>query len=256
MPSILVACEHWLLQYRRTWRGTLTSSILAPLLYLATLGLGLGASFDLQVQAHTQRVDYVVFVAPGLLAGWALQTAAEVSAYPVATAMRMDRTYHGMASSPVGYRGAYAGHLAFIALRVAINCAIFLAVLGALGIVTSWWAVVALFVAVLTGMSCAAPILAFSAAITRDASLTTLTRLVVTPLFLFSGIFYPVSVFPTVLQWLISVTPLWNGAELCRQLMTGHADLRPALLHLLVLGCYLLLGTVAAERMFKRRLTL
>ncbi|MEE4493223.1 ABC transporter permease [Streptomyces sp. BE230] len=256
MPSILVTSEHWLLQYRRTWRGTLTSSVLAPLLYLATLGLGIGASFDLRVEVGSRGVDYVAFVAPGLLAGWALQTAAEVSAYPVATAMRMDRTYHGMAASPLGYRGAYAGHLTFIALRITINCAIFLSVMGILGIVTSWWAIAALFVAVLTGMACGAPILAFSAAIMRDASLTTLTRLVVTPMFLFSGIFYPVTVFPTALRWVISVTPLWNGAELCRQLMTGRPDVTHTLLHLLVLGCYLLLGLVAAERVFKRRLTL
>jgi len=245
---------HWMCQYRRTWRGTLVSSFVTPLLYLLALGVGLGSLVGTTVSNSTQA-GYLAFVAPGLLAAAAVQTAYTLATFPVMSAMRWHRVYHAMMTAALGPADILCGHLAFMATRISLTCAVYVACMTALGLVATPLALLALPAAVLVGLACAAPMTALSGWLRRDGALTVLERFAVMPMFLFCGTFYPVSVTPAVLRPLVYVTPMWHGVELCRGFVAGDIRLAGAAGHTAVLFGWLLLGFVVAQRVFRRRLT-
>ena len=110
MDSVLQplrAYEHWLAQYKRVWRGTVGTSLVNPLLYLTALGVGLGTLVD-KTQNAPGGVPYLDFVAPGLLAAAAMQTAATESRWPVMGAIKWTRTYYAMIATPLTERDAFS----------------------------------------------------------------------------------------------------------------------------------------------------
>lgn len=245
------ALEFWLVGYRTVWRGTVVSGVLTPVLFLAAMGVGLGSLVD-----GAGRLDggYLLFLAPGLMAATAMQTASFESSYPVMGGIKWVRTYHAMLATPLGVADILLGHLLFVAFRVLSVSAIYLGVIAAFGAVASAWALAAVPAALLTGMAFAAPIFAFAAAHENDAGFAALERFGIVPLFLFSGTFFPVSQLPDAIQWLAYVTPLWHGVELCRALINGTAGLADSIGHVGYLVLWLAAGVAAAHVVFGRRL--
>ncbi|MGH8824473.1 MAG: ABC transporter permease, partial [Jiangellaceae bacterium] len=192
------ALAYWLTSYRRVWRGSLISGFLAPIFFLAAIGFGLGALVD--AGEGIGGVGYVAFIAPGILAAQAMQTAVTESTYPVMGAVKWQRQYHAMLAAPLGPYDVVLGHLAFILMRVAITSTTFLLVAWALGAITSPWAVLGLPVAVLCGMAYAAPVFAFAVRQEVDGGFAMLFRFVIVPMFLFSGTFFPVDQLPAWLE--------------------------------------------------------
>jgi lipooligosaccharide transport system permease protein len=250
------AFEYWLYQYRRTWRGGLATSFLSPVLYLAAMGVGIGSLVNggTAQSGELDGVSYLVFIAPGLLAANAMQTGVQEATYPVMGAIKWVRTYHGMLATPLRVVDVLLGHLLFIAMRVFLVCAIFLTVMAAFGTVESWTAVFALPAALLTGVAFAAPVAAYSATRETDAGFSGLFRFVVMPLFLFSGVFFPIDQLPDGLRTVAYLTPLWHGVDLCRSLDLGTAELWPTVAHVAYLGALAVGGTLAARHFFQRRL--
>ena len=163
MPPPLRALAYWAYQYKRTWRGSITTSFLYPVLYLAAMGVGLGSLIN--KNAHqVDHVRYLVFLAPGLLASTAMQIGGNESMYPVMGAIKWMRTYYAMLSTPLRVIDVLLGHLGWIAIRVFMVSAIYVAVMGPFGADISPLVIVAVFAAVLTGMAFAAPIAAFAPA--------------------------------------------------------------------------------------------
>ena len=247
------ALSYWLLSYRRTWRGTVFSGFLSPLLFLAAMGFGLGALIDEGGQSAL-GVPYLAFIAPGVLAAQAMQTAVGESTFPVMGAMKWQRQYHAMLAASLRVGDIVAGHLVFVALRVAIASAVFLAVAALLGALQSWWVLLALPVTVLCGMAFAAPTFAVAVRAESDMAFNVLFRFVVMPLFLFSGTFFPVSQLPGVLQPVAWVTPLWHAVEVCRSLSLGNASVLGVLAHSAYLLLWVAAGVVLAHRSFRSRL--
>ncbi len=251
-PMWLRAARYWAYQYRRTWRSSLATSFLIPVLYLAAMGVALGSL----VNAHSGGVDgftYVAYLAPGLLAGTCMQIGTNDASYPVMAAIKWVRIYLAQLATPLGVEDVLRGHLAWIATRLAIVVSIYLAVMAAFGVVYSPWAVCALPAAVLTGMAFAAPVSAFAATQDKETGFPTLYRFAIIPMFLFSGTFFPVSQLPAWLQAVAVVTPLFHGVSLCRDLTLGHvgwADLG----HAAYLGALAGVGYAAGRRTFARRL--
>lgn len=251
-PMWLRAARYWAYQYRRTWRSSVVTSFLIPVLYLAAMGIALGSLID----KHSHGVDgvsYVAFLAPGLLAGTCMQIGTNDATYPVMGAIKWMRTYLAQLAAPLGVYDVLLGHLAWIAARLAIVVSIYLAVMAAFGVVHSPWAVAALPAAVLTGIAFAAPISAFAATQDKDSSFSTLYRFAIIPMFLFSGTFFPISQLPAWLQAVAYVTPLYHGVALCRDLtlgMVGWSDLG----HAAYLLAVTLAGYAAGRRTFSRRL--
>src|ERR1700761_1320521 len=131
----------WLLTYRRTWRSTIWSSVLGPLFYLGAMGYGLGSLVDKNGTGALGGLSYVVFVAPAVLAVQAMNTGLSNSLYPVYGAMRWNALYLAARASMLRPADIYRGHLMFVALRVAMNCACFVVFMAALGLVKSAWGI-------------------------------------------------------------------------------------------------------------------
>lgn len=242
--------------YRRTWRGGLVSTILAPVFFLASMGFGLGRFVDSSGSASTALagVPYVAFLAPGLLAAQAMQTAGFASTYPIMGRIVWDRIYHGMLATPVTVPAIVAGELGWMAVRIAIVATAFLAIMAAFGIIHSPVALLALPAAVLTGMAFAAPIVAFTATRRNDSAFNAIFRFGITPLFLFSGTFFPLDQLPAVIRPVAWITPLWHGVELTRSLTLGRVDPIGALVHVGVLSAFIVAGSLAALVTFRRAL--
>ncbi len=246
----------WLTNYRRTWQGTIYSSVLNPLLYLGAMGLGLGKLVDAHSQASLGNVSYLAFLAPGLLAAGAMQTAVGESTYPILGSIKWLKTYQAAVASPLRPADLFHGHLLFTTLRLIMNTSIFLVTMAAFGAVQSGWLMAAAIVpvGVLTGLAFAAPIEAWAVTRTRDQSFAVIFRFGMIPLFLFSGTFFPISQLPAWIRPVAYATPLWHGVALCRALSLGTAGLGSALLHVAYLAAVTAAGIAAGQRTYRRRL--
>ena len=249
----LRAYEHWLAQYKRVWRGTLGTSLVNPLLYLAALGVGLGTIVD-RSQNAPAGVPYLDFIAPGLLAAAAMQTAATESSWPVLGAIKWTRTYYAMTATPLTERDVLIGHQLFVITRVLTASAAYLVVVAAFGAVNSWLGLLTIPVAVLIGTAFSMPLAAYAATTESDSSFPPIFRFVIVPMFLFSGTFFPVEQMPLAFELAAYATPIWHGVELCRGLMLGTIDLLPALGHVTYLFAWTIAGLVLARRAYRRRL--
>jgi lipooligosaccharide transport system permease protein len=252
-PGARSFAVHRLTAYRHFWRSSLISSVLEPALFLAAMGLTLGVLVD-RGTGLPGGLDYLSFLAPGLLAAAAMQIGSFESTYPVLGAIKWDRTYESVLATPAGVRDLLAGHLLYVAFRVGTSAALFLAVLVLFGAADSLLVILALPAALLTGMAFAAPVTAFAARLENDTGFSALQRFLVLPMFLFSGTFFPVSQLPAFFEGLAYVTPLWHGVALSRGLALGTIEGAPAALHVGYLLLWLVVGVVLAERSFRRRL--
>ena len=223
MTSLALAArplEFFVAQYRRVWRGTVISSAVTPVVYLLALGWGLGQFVhDITFDGHTYT--YLEFVAPGLLAATAMQVASFESSWPVLNAIKWGRQYHAMLATPLRVRDLVLGHQAFVAARVTTTATVYLVVITAFGAVKSPLAILVIPVAGLIGLAFSAPIAAWGARTESDASFVAIFRFVILPMFLFSGVFVPISKLPAAIQPIVWITPLWHGVNLCRQLTSG-----------------------------------
>ena len=244
---------HHFLVYRRTWRGSIIGRFLSPLFFLLSMGLGLGALVD-DSAGGVDGVPYLQFVVPGILAMQAMTTAFGESTYAVMGYIKWNQMYAAMLATPLRVAEVLGGHLSVVAFHLFTGSLIFVVVAAAFGAFASWWVVLAVPVAVLTGLAFAVPTFAFAARLDNDNGFSILFRFVVTPLMLFSGTFFPIDQLPVWMQPIAWVTPLWHGVELCRDAATGTAPGPLGALHLAVLLAYVGVGWVLARREFTRRL--
>ena len=243
--------EYHVVAARRFWRPIVIGGVIMPVLTAASLGVGLGHV----VHAGRLGVPYLQFVAPALLAAAALMSAAGEATYPIMAGFKWLRHFHGMAATPLSPREICDGVLLWITLRIALNAALFLAILTAFGGFSRVEAVLAVPAATLTAVAFAAPVLAISASIeTETQAFNVLQRFVVMPMFLFSGTFYPLSQLPAWGRALAWISPLWHGTQLARGAALGHLPAAATAAHLAYLLALAGVGTVLARRRFATRL--
>lgn len=246
------------LQYRRTFRASIFSSFLSPVLFLTAMGLGLGSLVN-QSSAGSEALGgltYLQFLAPGLLAATAMQSAAFEAMFPIMGGLVWQRTFHAMYATPIGPRDIVLGNVAWMAIRLTMISAIFTAVIFVFGAAASPLFVLAIPAAVLTGLAFATPIAAFSATQRTPEKFNAVFRFGITPLFLFSGTFFPISNLPPLLQPIAWLSPLWHGVELTRGLALGTIAATPllALVHVTVLVTLTAVGLAVAYRTIEARL--
>jgi len=248
--------EHRFLQYRRTFRASIFSSFLSPALFLTAMGLGLGSYVSSSAVPSLGGVSYLVFLAPGLLAATAMQAASFEATFPIMAGLTWNRIYHAMYATPISPRDVALGNLAWIVARLTFISTVFTLVIVLFGAAGSPLVVLAIPAAVLTGMAFAAPIAAFSATQKTPDRFAAIFRFGITPLFLFSGTFFPLTSLPAFLQPLAWLTPLYHGVALTRGLSLGTIVNDPvfALVHLVVLLMFIAVGTWAMIRTVERRL--
>jgi lipooligosaccharide transport system permease protein len=241
------------LVYGRVWRGSVFSSFLQPTLFLIAMGLGLGAMVDAGDAVLPGGVSYAEFLAPGLLAAAAMQVATFESAWPVLGKMIWHRNYEAVVATPMSISDVVFGELGWIALRLTTVSVAFVLVMTGFDIPRSPAVVLAIPAAVLTGLAFAAPVMAYAATLKHSNPFNVLFRFVITPLFIFSGVFVPVNRLPEPVARAVWLTPLFHGVELVRGLTL---DAVPATwpIHVVFLIALFAAGVAAARRTFRRRL--
>ena len=246
--------EHRLLSYRRTFRASIFSSFLSPVLFLAAMGIGLGSYVS--DPTAIGGVPYLVFLAPGLLAATAMQSAAFEATFPVIAGLEWSRVFHSMYATPISPRDIALGNLAWIAARLTLITTIFTLVIVLFGAAESPTIVLAIPAAILTGMAFACPIAAFAATQKTPNRFATIFRFGITPLFLFSGTFFPITTLPAALQVLAWFTPLFHGVALTRALSLGVAADEPVAMaiHVAYLSILAIVGGWLTVRFIGRRL--
>jgi len=213
--------EHRAYQYRRAFRGSLFGSFVNPALFLMAMGLGLGGIVNARSPGAFSGVTYLQFLAPGLLAGSAMQQAIFESTFPVMYGLVWRRIFHAMYATPIGPQAIAVGTLAWIAFRLALVAAVFTIVAALFGALKSPLALLGIPAAVITGLAFAGGMGAFMATQRTPDKFSAIFRWVITPLFLFSGTFFPISSLPAALQPIAWLSPLWHGVELTRGATLG-----------------------------------
>ena len=234
--------------YKHAWL-VLLSGFGEPLFYLLSLGVGLG-----KLVGPVGGVSYAAFVAPALLATSAMNGAIYDSTFNVYFLLKYAKLYDAVLATPVRATDVALGQVGWALLRSTLYASAFITVILGMGLVYSWWALLALPAAILTGFAFAAAGMAASTFMRswQDFEYVTLVSL---PLFLFSTTFYPLSVYPRGLQIVVECTPLYQAVTLLRGLTLGGVS--PALLvpvaYLSVMGVAGL--AIAGRRVGSLRLT-
>ena len=209
-----------LLVARRTWL-LFVSGLFEPFFYLLSIGVGIGGLVGTVVTDTGTALTYQQFVAPGLMAAAAMNGAIYDSVFNLFFKLRYSKLYDAVLATPLSAPDAAVGETAWALMRGATYSAAFLVIMGALGLIGSWWAVLALPAAVLIGFAFAAVGLAATTYL-RGWQDFEFVQLALLPLFLFSTTFYPLSTYPGPLQVVVQCTPLYHGIELIRGLVTGE----------------------------------
>ena len=254
MTPAVAASAVYFKRFKAAGQSTLIVHVLNPLFVLGAMGLGLGSLIDDNQTASLGGVDYLAFLAPGLLAAFAMQSAAGDSLWPVLGGVKWEGTYVAQSASPLRPADVLLGQLTFTGANVAFGAVMTFLAMVVYGAVESWWGVLGVPAAVLTGMTYAALLTAFSVTQETDSAFPLVMRLGVIPSYLFSGTFFPVSQLPDALEAVAKVTPLWHGVDLCRSLSLGTATLLGSLGHVAYLSAFLLVALAIGRRTFERRL--
>jgi lipooligosaccharide transport system permease protein len=240
--------------YRRTWRGSLFNSFLSPVLFLGAMGVGLGGFVDRSGSVALGGVSYLAFLAPGLLAATAMQTAAGEATFPILAAITWIRQYQAMLATPIRIRDIVVGQIGFFIVRLLLVSVIFVLVVALLGAARSLLILAAVPAAVLTGLAFATPIAALSSRLRDGAQFALIFRFGITPLFLFSGTFFPIQQLPEAIRPIAYLTPLYHGVALTRGLALGTLTPVEGLISTGYLLLLVAIGAVLFEMQLRRRL--
>ncbi|PRY48357.1 lipooligosaccharide transport system permease protein [Knoellia remsis] len=248
--------DYWWTAYKRTWRGGVISSFVAPLFYVLAMGVLLGGFIDVDPARLEGATSYLAFIVPGLVATHAMTLAIGETTYPVMGGIKWHKTYYAQLATPLTARDIVNAHLMFVLARVASACAVFLLVLAPFGVFATWWGpVAAFFVVVLVGMAFATVVFGISTRLRDEAAFGLVFRLGVVPMSLFSGAFFPVANLGDVLSKVAQAVPLWHGVNLTRMLCLDTLDGPVALLNVTVLVAITVAGWLWAIQGLERRLS-
>lgn len=209
---------------RSQWRGNLwvmVSGFAEPVLYLLAMGLGLGAMIGTITDDAGQAVNYAAYIAPALLATSAMNGAIYDATWNVFFKLKISRIYEGMLYTSLGPMDVALGEIAVALVRGGVYALGFTLVMLVMGLLTSWWALLAVPACLLIAFGFAALGMAATSYLKTFQQMDWLS-LILMPMFLFSGTFYPLSVYPDAVAAVIRLLPLWHAVELMRDLCGGH----------------------------------
>lgn len=249
--------EAELVVYRRTWRGTVISSFVNPVLFLSAMGLGLGSLVD--SSGADLGMSYLTFVASGLMAATAMQAGASEGAFPVMAGIKWRKEFHATITTPLDPADIVYGRFLWSIIRLAFILVVFALISVLFGALEVGPALLAVPPGILTGVAFTTVVTAFTVTREDEQSLSTLFRFAITPLFLFSGTFFPISELPGFLQKFAYVTPLFHGVELVRKVALPGVDQTavtsiPIWVHVVYLLAMTAVGLALAARWLDRRL--
>ena len=206
------------LAYRAAW-WIFVTGFLEPVFYLFSIGIGVGQLVT-GFEFHGRTIPYAEFVAPGMLAASAMNGSLLDSTFNFFFKLKYNKLFDQMLATPLTTSDIARGELTWSLLRGGLYSAGFLLVMIAMGLVHSWWAVLAVPACLLIGLAFGGACMALTTYMRswQDFEYVTLASL---PLFLFSATFFPIEAFPAPVQWIVEATPLYRGVVLVRELTTG-----------------------------------
>jgi len=204
---------------RSVWLA-IVSGFFEPLFYLVAMGQGLGSLVGAVSGPAGQQLSYAAFIAPGLLAASAMNGAVYDATFSFFIKLKYAKLYDAMLATPLGPVDIALGEIGWALLRGGMYSAGFLTVMSVTGLIASPWALLALPVALFVAFAFAAIGIA-ATSFMRSWQDFDLVQLAVLPMFLFSATFFPLSVYPLALQWLVQAFPLYHAVALLRSLTTG-----------------------------------
>jgi len=238
---------------QRGWQATrstnwlvMLSGFFEPIFYLLSLGIGLGALVGTVSAADGRQIPYAAFIAPALLATAAMNGAVYDSTWNVFFKMRFAKLYEGMLSTSLGPLDVALGEILLALARGGIYAIGFMIVMQVIGLNLSWWALLALPAVLLIAFGFAS----FGMGITsymKTFQQMDWINFIMLPMFLLSATFFPLSVYPQAIQWIIEAMPLWHGVELIRGLTTGVVNVG-MLWHVLYFAIMIVLGLILTTR--------
>lgn len=234
------------------WRKLAVPSLVAnfgdPLLYLLGIGYGLGS-----LVGETGGLPYLSFFASGLVASSAMNTATFEALYSAYTRMAVQRTWEGMIAAPMLIDDVVAGEALWAGTKSVMNGAFILVVATALGALSPLGALVSLPLLFLVGLAFGALALVVTMISPSYEFFTYYFTLFVTPMFLFSGVFFPIETLPAAARAVAVALPLHHAVALLRPILVG-AEPTGVMLHLGVLFAYAMVGFSLATLLARRRL--
>ena len=201
----------------KLWRSEVPGFFAEPFLILLAMGAGLGTYVVLE---EGQR--YIEFIAPGIVAGYAMFSASFECTYGSFIRMKFQKTYDAIITTPLNIEDVVAGEIFWGATRSLLTACVILVIIAAFGLVKSLWALLVLPLALLAGLMFASIALFFTSMVPAIYSFNYYFTLFITPMFFFSGIFFPLYAFPPIVQSLSWITPLTPVANLMRALISGE----------------------------------
>ena len=237
--------------YRREWL-VLVSGFLEPVFYLFSIGVGVSKLVGDVTLPGGEVVTYTAFVAPAMLAASAMNGAVIDATFGLFFKLKYNKLYDAVLATPVTPMDVAIGEITWALMRGSLYSISFVVVMLLMGLISSWWAVLTIPAVVLTGYAFAAIGTACTTYMRswQDFSYITLVQL---PIFLFSATFYPLSVYPESLQWLVRCSPLYQSATLMRELTTGTVG-PGSLVHVAVLVALGVVGMVVTGRRLEKLL--
>jgi lipooligosaccharide transport system permease protein len=237
--------------YRREWL-VLVSGFLEPVFYLFSIGVGVSKLVGDVTLPGGEVVTYTAFVAPAMLAASAMNGAIIDATFSLFFKLKYNKLYDAVLATPVTPVDVAIGEITWALMRGSLYSISFVGVMLVMGLISSWWAVLTIPAVVLTGYAFAAIGTACTTYMRswQDFSYITLVQL---PIFLFSATFYPLSVYPESLQWVVRCSPLYHSATLMRELTTGTVG-PGSLVHVAVLVALGVVGMVVTGRRLEKLL--
>ena len=263
VPKARIWAPWYVAEYRlrnmSKWLGAIVAFGLGnPVLYLLSVGIGIGALVDSTSGADNPiGVPYLTFLAPALLATAAIQAAMDETTFPTMQGFLWDKSFFAMISTQLMARDLVGGIMIASSIRCSFNTLIYAGVLVLFGAVPLTSVPVLVFAAIFAGISFAGVMLAVTSFVKQDDGFYAIVgRFVLTPMFMFSGTFYPLESLPIYLQWVGWISPVWHATNLGRNLSYG-LEVAPWLLavHVLFMGALLVVAMVVATRKFASRLS-
>ena len=248
--------EHRILGMRAYLQTIIATSIGNPLVYLFALGVGLAALVPQGIPNGDATISYLAFVAPALLATAAVTVAAEESTYPFMMGFKWNPIFYAMNAAPISGNQVANGMFISILARILPTTVIYFIVMVAFGAVPSALGFLGILTASFTGLAIATIVASYTSTIEEDkGQMAMIMRFGITPMFLFSGTFFPLTQLPIFLQWIGWISPLWHGTELGRVLAYNLDE--PAWLtavHVVFLATLVVFGWKRTQLAVTRRL--
>ncbi|MGA4507954.1 ABC transporter permease [Propionibacteriaceae bacterium G1746] len=210
----------WIAIRTQNW-VIVVSGFVEPVLYLLAMGIGVGALVGEVSGPGGRPISYAAYIAPALLATSAMNGALYDSTTNVFFKLNYAKLYQTMLQTALGPLDVALGEIVLALLRGLLYAVAFLAVMGVMGLATSWWALAMVPAALLIALGFASVGMAVTSYMKTFQQLDIII-FVMLPMFLFSATLYPIEVFPAAVQWFVKVLPLWHGVEMMRHLAVGH----------------------------------